>query len=341
MTKELFDAGFLRDLLHNLNPENEDHINIYNQARYHFISQNEGVSKLAYDDATGKSVTDINKVIGKVTIGIGFNMDEIDSRTYWNSAFNNKIDFDLAKSGNIELTEQQIRILYNHSVNIREEDLRNYYFPIFSKLRLNERLAIEDAYFNLPSLVDYRSNFMRHIKEYYRTGDQRYLLEAVDEIKYRSNKKKIRGIQNRRNKQAVLLDSTKAPFYSKPFDPRLPNHLPIHAIPLKTIIPRGTESWEKGGNPEYYIWRTQCDDKVRESHFLLEGRVFPKNNPPATGHPKDAHNCRCWAEELPKDILIKEELNIIKTLNHFDLGASILFLELSHHYNFTTSHPCS
>lgn len=329
MKKEVFEADYLRDLLHNLNPENDSHMNIYNQARYYFISQNEGTSKVAYDDATGNPVTDINKVIGKITIGVGFNMDEIDARNNWNSAFYNQIDFDSAKSGNIELTEQQIRILYNHSINIREEDLRNYYFPIYQMLKLNERLAIEDAYFNLPRLVDSRSNFMKHIREYYRTGERIKLLQAVDELKHRSNPKRIPGIQNRRNKQAELLNSTKAPFYSQPFDSRLPNKLPIYITPLETVIPRGTENWEKGGNPEYYIWRTQCDEKVRQSHFLLEGRVFPKNNPPPTGHPKEANNCRCWAEELPKNIVVREEKSILKILNHLELGASIFFLEFN------------
>lgn len=45
----------------------------------------------------------------------------------------------------------------------------------------------------------------------------------------------------------------------------------------------------------HYIWRTEGDDKVRSEHAANEGRIFAWDNPPATGHPGTAENCRCVA----------------------------------------------
>lgn len=46
----------------------------------------------------------------------------------------------------------------------------------------------------------------------------------------------------------------------------------------------------------HYIWYTQGDNKVRGAHAANEGRLFAWNSPPATGHPGEDYNCRCWAE---------------------------------------------
>lgn len=56
----------------------------------------------------------------------------------------------------------------------------------------------------------------------------------------------------------------------------------------------------------YYIWRTQGDDKVRESHAANDGQVFEWDNPPGTGNPGEDYNCRCYAEPLDKVIVTEE-----------------------------------
>ena len=48
---------------------------------------------------------------------------------------------------------------------------------------------------------------------------------------------------------------------------------------------------------ERYVWRTQGDGKVRESHAALHGQTFEWSEPDAE-HPGQAHNCRCWAEPI-------------------------------------------
>lgn len=47
-----------------------------------------------------------------------------------------------------------------------------------------------------------------------------------------------------------------------------------------------------------YIWRSQDDAKVRDSHASYDDRVFRWDHPPEGGHPGEAHNCRCYAEPV-------------------------------------------
>ena len=49
---------------------------------------------------------------------------------------------------------------------------------------------------------------------------------------------------------------------------------------------------------ERYIWRSQDDAKVRDSHAQYDDQVFRWDEPPAGGHPGQAHNCRCYAEPI-------------------------------------------
>lgn len=44
-----------------------------------------------------------------------------------------------------------------------------------------------------------------------------------------------------------------------------------------------------------YRWATSNDERVRESHQALEGRVFSWDDPPSVGHPGDDYQCRCVA----------------------------------------------
>ena len=59
---------------------------------------------------------------------------------------------------------------------------------------------------------------------------------------------------------------------------------------------------------ERYIWRSQDDAKVRDSHAEYDDQVFRWDEPPAGGHPGQAHNCRCHAEPIgpgaPSDVTL-------------------------------------
>lgn len=61
---------------------------------------------------------------------------------------------------------------------------------------------------------------------------------------------------------------------------------------------------------ERYIWRSQDDAKVRDSHAEYDDQVFRWDAPPAGGHPGQAHNCRCFAEPIApgsrNDVILAE-----------------------------------
>ena len=61
---------------------------------------------------------------------------------------------------------------------------------------------------------------------------------------------------------------------------------------------------------EKYIWRSRDDSKVRDSHADFDDQVFRWDQPPAGGHPGQAHNCRCVAEPVapgsPNDVVLAE-----------------------------------
>lgn len=82
---------------------------------------------------------------------------------------------------------------------------------------------------------------------------------------------------------------TRTPIYRKAFAQYLRKGTPVE-ISIKAML-------KKQAHPTpYYTWRTAGDDKVRPSHAANEGKVFAWDNPPETGNPGEAINCRCWAE---------------------------------------------
>lgn len=52
-----------------------------------------------------------------------------------------------------------------------------------------------------------------------------------------------------------------------------------------------------------YVWRTVNDQRVREEHRNLDGRVFQWSSPPPIGHPGYPIMCRCFSEPNFSDIL--------------------------------------
>jgi SPP1 gp7 family putative phage head morphogenesis protein len=52
-----------------------------------------------------------------------------------------------------------------------------------------------------------------------------------------------------------------------------------------------------------YVWRTVNDERVRESHAALDGKIFSWSEPPAEGNPGEPIQCRCYAEPVLSDLL--------------------------------------
>jgi len=230
----------IRDRLHNLDPNNPEHIKMYETIRYDYFVAGEGKRAWAYDDATSKPVIPGKKPIGNVTVGIGFNMSE-SNRREWNIIFkDNPVDFDAVYEGRKKLTFEQIDELFEKSRASRTKIAFNRYKRFWPRLRLNERLMLEDVCFNCPNLIKPGTQFYKNFCAYCETGDVEYLKKAIYEIRHRSNRTNSSGLQKRCEAQAILLSSYKCPLYAKPNAPLMPSSpQPFRVIPGETVVPRG------------------------------------------------------------------------------------------------------
>lgn len=195
-----------RDKLHNLDLNRDEHQRIYEKILFEFIEANEGSRNIAYDDTAGLR-----------TVGVGFNMDHAGAKEEWRNVFRGSVSFQEVYTKRRHLTEEEIRMLFGNTIQKRSMELsKHHYIKIWHCLRPNERLSIEDAYFNAPSLVRKGTSFHANMHDYVATQNQYFLEGAIDQIKHRSNKRKNRGIQHRRDVEAIMLSSHECPVYIKP-----------------------------------------------------------------------------------------------------------------------------
>lgn len=81
-----------------------------------------------------------------------------------------------------------------------------------------------------------------------------------------------------------------------------------------------------------YIWRTQGDGKVRSEHAEREGKTFSWDSPPDGGHPGEAPNCRCWAEDLKKKDCSDEKFKLNEVLlRYFPVRNKVSDLQVQIH----------
>ena len=184
----------MRDRLFDLDlgcPEDQEE---YNDLLYSFILLNEGSRAQAYVDT-----------VGKVTVGIGFNMDASTAPAQWNQAFGGSVSFDDVYHKRRNLSECEIRTLFDLSITVRRQEVKKIYAAEWDQLPCNIRVGIEDAYFNAPSLVGPKTHFHLGICNFVQTGDEQYLGNAIYEIKDNSNPTHCPGLQHRRDRQAEML----------------------------------------------------------------------------------------------------------------------------------------
>lgn len=70
-----------------------------------------------------------------------------------------------------------------------------------------------------------------------------------------------------------------------------------------------TELRQQDAGIDEYEWQTAGDERVRESHRILNGKIFKWNNPPSVGHPGQDYNCRCIAVPIFKGSTQEEALD--------------------------------
>ncbi|MES2215226.1 MAG: phage minor head protein [Pseudomonadota bacterium] len=292
----------IRDKLHNLDFNNQEHQKIYDDAFFEIITDSEEFRETVYGDRGSKDPR--NK--GKKTIGYGFNMDDNAARRLWTGAFGDSLDFDEFYDGK-EIEEEHAQILFNYVRDVKRQELKNIFGADWDKLKGNERIMLEDIYYNSPRQL---RKCIDHIKLYLKTSDVNHLISALEKIKSVEgvDASIIRGIQVRRNAQYILGSSPECPWYRKPNQHPLPNSKDKREIVLgETIIPYKHSNENCFYSEKYYIWRTSGDAKVRATHRSNEGKMFSTDNPPATGYPGQDYNCRCFADhDIPGYVVLPE-----------------------------------
>lgn len=191
-----------------------------------------------------------NKVIkdskGRNAVGIGFDMDRPESRQEWLDAFAGypAPDFDNVRSGKTSLTDAQVRLLFNRSISARELYLRSIYQNSWIALTTNERLAVEDLNYNGGNgLVGPKTNFRKNIDKYVAAkakGDLVTAQQCLDcslwEVKKNSNKEQSKGLQNRRDSQAEMLNTYLRDLNTLP-KPEYAGGAPLVKIPVPVLKP--------------------------------------------------------------------------------------------------------
>ncbi|MCC8372413.1 MAG: hypothetical protein LN568_06810 [Rickettsia endosymbiont of Pseudomimeciton antennatum] len=194
-------AAELRNKLHGLNLSNPQHLKFYQEMSFIFIKGNENEILQIYKDIKG------NK-----TVGIGFNMDNPKARIVWQAIFQGLISFDKVYNGEQTITTQQSRMIYDYKSAVNRTELKNIYGKSWDRLKPNEMLMIEDLYWNGGNkLVGKFTKFFKHMVLYTESSKLKYLAQVLIEVREGSNKERVRGIQNRRNVQSEIGDSSKCP----------------------------------------------------------------------------------------------------------------------------------
>ncbi|MFY9589341.1 hypothetical protein [Rickettsia endosymbiont of Halotydeus destructor] len=167
---------------------------IYESILLSFIKANEGERLYVY--------LDIKK---NHTIGIGFNMDTSYAEKIWYKIFGSSISFQQVKEGEKSITKEQSQLLFNYIKANNRLELQTIYKEIWSKLKANEQVMIEDMYWNGGNkLVGIKTNFYQNMILYGTSLELKYLMIALLEVRKNSNPEGNRGIQNRRNIQAEM-----------------------------------------------------------------------------------------------------------------------------------------
>jgi GH24 family phage-related lysozyme (muramidase) len=110
-----------------------------------WIEQWEGYRDTAYDDKTGKTITDLSKVEGKPTIGIGFNLEKEGAKDAIEGLGYN---YDDVKAGKAQLQDQHIRTLFNNDIDEAIKGTKNI-FPNIEQMPSEKQKVVVDMVYNM------------------------------------------------------------------------------------------------------------------------------------------------------------------------------------------------
>ncbi len=161
--------------------------NNYEQNRFEFITSEEGFSAKAYKDS-----------LQKTTIGYGFNLSDSGNFAMAARVLNKTPAQMLAlKNGTANISNTEARTLFESSAASAESVINNKFKGV--PLNSGQRLSLVSLAYNHPTLIGPK------LTKAVTSGD----FEAADfEIRSNSNRYNIKGIQNRRGREADLFSSS-------------------------------------------------------------------------------------------------------------------------------------
>lgn len=205
------DTVSLKQLLNQLKSIHFDRsksVALYQKLRADFLKFFEGVRLWAYDDATGKPVKENQGTQGRITVGVGFNMDAADAPKIWQRIVGAASSFQYVKAGQVAISQVQAQNLLDCFLDQQVCFLKKQYGAVWAQCPAHHRLPLESACFNSPALVKKGTQFHASLTQYYTHRRRCDFEKAVYELACRSNLRQIPGLQKRRCAEAFLLWGT-------------------------------------------------------------------------------------------------------------------------------------
>ncbi len=300
------EVEIIRNNLHNLDLQYSTDKQIFEQETFKFIYGEENFKNYVYLDGERKR-----------TVGYGFNMDKPEAQSEWQQVFPDNIpSFDDISTGNAKISQVDAKKLAQYNIKLSENAVKNFLYDkntstdIYNKLNPNEKIALISASFNgwvggATSIVG--KNQKQFLTDYVIKKDKNSLLLAVEDLKHSSDVDSLkpgkRGLQNRRQQEALLMDSTECNYFTLPGD----------KLPLKVLnggnltfnigdrILRNTRTNQNYVSGKYFVWYHNPNSKNPfQYHVDLDGKIFAIDDEQFDWlNSKKKKGCHCEMEQLP------------------------------------------
>jgi hypothetical protein len=310
---------------HNLDLNKASDRQIFYDKTFQFLDLGESFRTYAYDDRRRKNeITEDSVIVGKITVGYGFNMSKPEARTEWLYVFPNNVpNFDDVLKGKTPMSESDARKMANYNIKSVENTLKHFLYDkntktnIYDQLNPNEKIAIISASYNgwaggPKSIIGPKQKHF--LTDYVLNQNSDSLLLAVKDLHNSSivdsqNKGKG-GLNNRRAKESELMNSTTCDLFT----------LPGNKMPEK-ILQGATLTFKIGDrisgklrtnqhyvNGKYFVWHHNSNSQnPNQEHVKSDGKIFSIYNEQFDWlNSKRFKGCQCQMEQLPDLVYVDE-----------------------------------
>ncbi len=196
----------VRDCLYHLDLQSQQ--SFYKDVRFLFASHQEHAGVYA----KARAVKGHGAGVGlhdHMVVGVGFDMDAPEALHEWEQVLGDSTSFRDVYEGRVGLSQQEIRLLFDEKAHGRQVFLsQSLYGDCWQHLRANERLAIEEAFFQGgEGLVGSKTRFYRCMHRYGTSGHLGELEHAMADIRRKGHHQRCTTWMRRCMATSVLMDS--------------------------------------------------------------------------------------------------------------------------------------